>query len=88
MTVRNKEDWIALAKETIPYLPEYMNSMRNMDEVKVEARLNELLAAEDWRGLATLFSDMWWALPDEGYIRGHPFSKLCDLCSESWALDE
>lgn len=88
MVIKTKGDWIALAKQTVPLLPDYMASQMQVDSTKVETELAELLEAEDWPMLLTRFNEIWAWLPDRPSIRVRPFFDLCDLCSEAWALEE
>jgi len=88
MEIKNREDWIALAKQTVPLLPEYMADMHgNVDAGAVEEVLSVLLEGENWMGLCSKFNEIWSRLPDASYIRRRPFFDLCDLCSESWVLE-
>lgn len=89
MSIRTKSDWIAAAKYVVPLLPEYMASQSGaIDPCKVEAELGRLLAAEDWETLYGRFEEIWSWLPDSPSIHRHPFSHLCDLCSEYWVFEE
>lgn len=87
--IKSKEDWIATAIYVAARLPEYMGRQRNnVLEDKIAGELNELLAAEDWKGLHRYFQTIWNWLPDRPEIHVHPFGPLCDLCSEYWVFTE
>jgi len=88
MIIKTKEDWIELAKRTAPKMPEYMSQHGNGMTSKVEEEMTKLVDAEDWKKLHSRFEEIWSWLPDRSDIRHHPFSDLCDLCSEGWALYE
>lgn len=87
-----KIQWIKLAEETIPHLPEYICKFRNFNPEMIDAELNSLLKKKDFNMLHLRFSQLWDCLPDSPNIRIYPFSDLCDLCSEfpleSEAADE
>lgn len=88
-TILTKEDWIATAIYVAARLPAYMASQRNnVEEDKIADELNELLKAEDWKGLHRFFQTVWNWLPDTQAIRVHPFGPLCDLCSEYWVFSK
>lgn len=89
MIIKTKDDWIELAKKTVPLLPDYMASMSgNVEPSMVEIELTRLLEAKDWPKLHGRFQEIWNWLPDAPHIRVRPFGDLCDLCSEYWVFEE
>jgi hypothetical protein len=88
-TIKSKEDWIETAKYVAHMLPGYMSQISgNVDEASVDAELSMLVAEEDWEELHNKFEQIWAWLPDRPDIHRHPFSRLCDLCSEYWVFEE
>lgn len=90
MNIRTKEDWIELARVTVPLLPEYMSDQlgNRIDPILAENALNQNLIEENWEALHQKFQDIWEALPDKPSIHRYPFGNLCDLCSEYWVFYE
>lgn len=89
MDINTKEDWVNLARETIPLLPDYMQSQSgNINPDMVLTELTGLLEAGNLQKLHGRFEEIWAWLPDRPDIRVKPFFDLCDLCSESWAIYE
>ena len=82
MTIETLEDWVELAKKTIPLLPEYLDEFRPVQIDVLEDMCAELVEKEDWNELWHLFNNMYNFLPDTPGIRHRPFFDLCDLCSE------
>ena len=89
MIIKTKEDWITLAKQTVPLLADYMSEFNwSVDPDMVNQELGGLLEKEDWKSLYGRFNEIWSWLPDNRSIRHHPFFDLCDLCSEYWVFEE
>lgn len=82
MSIETQEDWIELAKKTIPLLPDYLNEFGSIKYVVLDELFARFLADENWDELHNLFEQMWQWLPDSPSIRHRPFFDLCDLCSE------
>ena len=82
MNIKTQEDWIVLARKTIPLLGDYVEEFKQIDRGKFEAELQDCLDKQDWQRLHQRFEDIWFALPDIPSIRHRPFFDLCDLCSE------
>lgn len=89
MGINSKQDWIDLARVTAPKMSAYMSEFSgNIQPDMVDAEMDRLLAAEDWKALHGRFEEIWAWLPDDPSIRHHPFGDLCDLCSEVWAINK
>jgi len=86
MLITCKDDWIKEAQEVAPLLPEYMSEFGSVNSQWLEDKFAELIGSEDWRSLHRQFEDIWSWLPDSPSIRKYPFGRLCDLCSEAWAI--
>jgi hypothetical protein len=89
MEIKTKEDWVALAKQTVPEIPAYMAEFSgNVDPAKVDDELTKLVADENWWQLHNRFEQIWNWLPDDMSIHRGPFNDLCDLCSEFWVFEQ
>lgn len=89
MQIKTKEDWIALAEQTVPKLGDYIvEQLPRADRDVAQAALDTDLANEDWDALHTKFEEIWASLPDNPSIRHAPFFDLCDLCSEYWVFED
>jgi len=89
VTIKTRQDWIETARYVVPLLPDYMASISGQaDPAMIEEELNKHLEAEDWNMLRKRFHEIWNWLPDRPDIHRHPFGRLCDLCSEDWALNK
>lgn len=83
MVIKNTQDWIELARKTIPRLNDYsLEFGRRFDEEQATSFLDR----GQYISLHGMFSSLWMRLPDSKDIRFGPFFDLCDLCSEDWVL--
>lgn len=82
MAIKTLDDWIELAKATVPKLADYVFEFRNIDIGMFNDTLNGLIEKQDWVQLHNKFEDIHFALPDIPEIRRLVFFDLCDLCSE------
>jgi hypothetical protein len=65
-TIRTKEDWISVARSTVPLLPDYMaDQSGQVVPSMVETELSRLVDAEDWKTLHQRFEEIWAWLPDD-----------------------
>lgn len=85
MTIKTKDDWWKQAKLTLPEISDYAAEF-NIQWPDDEAE--KYLQEKDHLNLHLLFETLWAALPDNEYIRFHPFYSICDLCSEYWVFYE
>lgn len=89
MAITTRQDWIDEARYVVPLLPEYMSRISGqVNPSIVEDELNKHVSNENWITLSRRFHEIWHWLPDRSDIHVHPFSRLCDLCSEDWVLSE
>lgn len=85
MIIKDKNDWVELARVTLPLVPEYASSNGvKWDALKAEHSLGVGKYGTLYRMLETLWQD----LPDHAGIRRRPFFDICDLCSECWVLEQ
>lgn len=85
MTIKTKDDWWKLAEQTLPEIPDYAAEF-GIDWPHEEA--DNFFKEKDHLNLHIFFETIWAKLPDNEYIRFHPFYAICDLCSEYWVFQE
>ena len=84
-TIRNKQDWIDSANQTIPLLPQY--AAENGCQFDAAAAMR-LMSMHGYKSIHRRLNQLWLDLPDQPSIRYSPFFDLCDLCSEFWVFEE
>ena len=82
---KNKTDWWHNVDETWEQLKDILNRFLGDEDI---LQADKLKTDRDPQ-LAQTFSKAWFAAPDNGSIYSIPgWNELCDLCSESFVLDE
>jgi len=83
--IKTKQDWIDLARKTLPKLSDYAREHgRQFEEEKAIGLLDRGM----YLSLHSILQSLWMRLPDHRDIRHGPFFDLCDLCSEDWVFHE
>lgn len=72
--INDRESLIFTSKNNLENIHQYANE--------------KFIETNDLWSLHSAFHDVWWSLPDNQGIHYGTFNVICDLCSESWAIDE
>lgn len=85
MTISNKDEWWQAVDKNWDNLKSIIIRFAGQELLKQA----EKQRTEKDSKLSTLFNDVWFRAPDQGWIRDIPgWFVLCDLCSESYVLHD